>query len=482
MSNLRKTLLLIFAAIYFIACPLLILYSFGRILRPGAGSSAGVIFLSSNPPGATIDVEGRRFSQRTPAALSGMLPGEHDITLSLEGYQPWQHKVRAFPKLASALDKILLLPEEWKTQELLSDSFRELIPIPLSRFLILTKGNSLGDYYSFDTKSKRLIPFLNSESKLASWEVVSFFNIDSSSRVVILARTFGEEKYLLIEQEKGYVNIKDISRFFPARPEHILWDARAPNHIFSFANNKLNKIDTLRQSLEIDYLEQLRGYGVFGRKLYVLKDINTLFRIDYDQGNQKVLINDPILGEFLFGREGFFQVKPLDNNLIVFLGEDGKLLSNRLPYRIAEAGVKGIEFHHQSKRVLFWMNNQAGIIDYRPLYSADPTIAKTVPTKGHWFYSKGGAITQAFWAYQGFYIILVDADKVFIFELKGETEASPSRVVKIKYGSSVHYLESSGKLYYLDPLTKRLKCIDIVDKTRKKPLSFKEYLAKFNQR
>lgn len=486
MFYLRKTLILAFLGAYLIICPLLFLYTFGRILNPGGkASSSGLIFLSTSPSGATIEVEGRRFSQKTPAALSNMLPGLYNITLSLEDYQPWQHKVRAFPKLASAFDKILLLPNQWQTQEVLTDSFRELIDLPLSRFFILTKGDKLGDYYSFDSKTGELTPFIRSDSELASWEVTSLFKVDSSESVVILARAFGKEKYLLIEQEKDYVNIKDISRFFPTTPEHILWDPGASNYIFSFADYKLNKIDTLGQSLETEYLDQLRGYGLFNRKLYVLKDINTLFRIDYDRSNQKVLINDPILAEFLFGREGFFEVKPLDNNLIIFLGKDGKLISNRLPYRITEAGVRGVAFHRQSKRVLFWMKNQAGIIDYRPLFSADLTTAKTIPTKGHWFYSKARNITQAFWAYRGSYIILVDQDKVLIFELKEETELSASRIVKIKRDSSVHYLESLGKLYYLDPSTKRLNCIDIIDKmpsAKKRPLSFKEYLAKSKQR
>ncbi|MCF7908627.1 MAG: PEGA domain-containing protein [Candidatus Omnitrophica bacterium] len=479
MLYLRKTLLFSFIAAYLILCPLLLLYSFGRIMRPGGeGDLAGLIFLSSSPPGATIHVEGRRFTEKTPAALSGMLPGSYDVTLSLKNYKPWHYKITALPKLASVFDKILLIPQRWVTRELSSDSFQKLIPLSGSRFFILAKGPKLRDYYSFDSKSEALTSFVRSDSTLANYEVVSLFKIKESSTVIARVRNFNGEKYLLIEQDIDYVNVKDISRFFTGSPEHIIWEPGQSRYFFPFENNSLSKIDLIEQSLEADYIDNLRGYGLFNNKIYVLKEINTLFRINYARRNQKVLINDPILGKFLFGDKGFFEVKPLDEDLIIFLGEEGKLLSNHLPHRITESGVRGLEFHRKTKRVLFWMKKQAGIMDYRPLLAVDPTYVKTTPTKGYWFYTKGRDITQSFWAYQGTYIVLADADEVFIFELKAEGEAAPNQIIKIKTNSSVHYLEDNGKLYYLDALTKKLSCAEVIDLNRERPFSYREYLSK----
>jgi len=478
MLYLRKTLLYSFIAVYLLICPLLILYSFGRILKPGGeGDYAGLIFLSTSPPGATVYVEGRRFSEKTPAALAGMLADSYDITLTLNDYKPWHYKVQTFAGLASAYDRILLAPKQWQNHELLAESFQNLISIPLSRFFILTKGSRLSDYYSFDSKYEELTPFVSSGSEFASLEVKSLFTVSSSTQVVIWAGNFSQEKYFLVEQDKGYVNFKDITHLLSSRPEKILWGWEQPDYLFSFQNNKLDKINTLKKTLGANYLDHLRGYGLFNGKIYVLKDINTLFRIDYDLSGQEVLINDPILGNFLFGREGFFEVRPLDEDIIIFLGEDGRLLSNHLPHRIVEKGVRGLEFHSRSKRVLFWMKNQAGIIDYRPLYSVDPTRVKTTPTEGFFFYSTGEDISQAFWAYQGAYIVLKDRDKVFLFELKGEGEAKPDEIVRVKGSSSVHYLESTGKLYYLDPSTRNLRYVEIISKDQEQPLSFQEYLT-----
>ncbi|MBU2044975.1 MAG: PEGA domain-containing protein [Candidatus Omnitrophica bacterium] len=478
MLYFRKIVLLSLTAIYIILCPLLISYAFGRILRPGAASdSAGLIFLSTNPPGARIYIEGRLFSERTPAALKGMLAGTYEVEVSLKGYKPWQTTIRAFPKLASVFDKILLVPDNWKTKELAYEPFRQLVSLSESRFFILNKGSRLGDYYSFDSEDEETTPFVRAGSSLAQFEVVSLYQVAGSSRVVLQARDSREEKYFLIDQEKGYVDVKDISRFFPAKFEHILWDPELPDYLFTFKEGGLSRIDLSGYSQGENYLQGLKGYGLFGQVIYVLKDINTLLRLDYERGNQRVVFDDPILGNFLFGREDFFQVKPLDSQIIFFIGTKGRLVSNLAPNRWVEEGLRGLEFHRQTKRALFWIKDLAAIIDYRPLFLAQPTTIKSTLPDRYSFYSKGRNITQGFWAYQGAYVVLADSDKVSLFELKDQTESFPNEIVKISSGSSVHYYEPSGKLYYLVPQSNKLNCLEIVPGVSKQPLSFREYLS-----
>ncbi|MFH1363375.1 MAG: PEGA domain-containing protein [Candidatus Omnitrophota bacterium] len=482
MLYFRKIVLLSLTATYIILCPLLISYAFGRILKPGAASdSAGLIFLSTNPPGARIYVEGRLFSERTPAALRGMLPGTYDVEVSLNGYKPWHTKIRAFPKLASVFDKILLAPESWKIKELSAEPFRELISLPESRFFILNKGSRLGDYYSFDSKDAEMNPFVRPGSNLAQFEVVSLYQVAGSSRMILQARDSREEKYFLVDQEKGYVDVKDISRFFPDKFEHILWDPEIPDYLFTFKKGSLSRIDLSGYSQGENYLQGLKGYGLFDQVIYVLKDINTLLRLDYERGNQSVIFDDPILGNFLFGREDFFQVKPLDSQIIFFIGTKGRLVSNLAPNRWVEEGLRGLKFHRQTKRALFWIKDLAAVIDYRPLFLAQATAIKNTLPDRYSFYNKGRDITQGFWAYQGAYVVLADFDKVFLFELKDQGESFPNEVVKISSGSNVHYYESSGKLYYLAPQSNKLNCLEIVAGVSKQALSFREYLSGKNK-
>ncbi len=476
MLYFRKVVLLALLAVYLIFCPLLILYAFGRIAKPGKDAN-GLIFLSTNPPGAKIFVEGRRFTEKTPAGIKGMLPGTYDVTVTLEGYKPWHNKIQTFPNLASVFDKIILVPENWKAKEVSKESFLQLVSLPGSRFFILNKGSQLSDYYSFDSENEELTPFIRPGSNLAYSKVIKLYQVEESSQVVLEVRSSTEPKYLLVNFEKGYVSIKDISQFFPTKCEHILWDPAVEGQLFTFSVGNLNKIDLSAYALEENYLESLKGYGLFNHSIYVLKDINTLLRLDYNRSNQRVIFDDPILGNFLFGQEGFFEVKPLDDKIIFFIGSEGKLVSNLSPNRWVEKGVRGLVFHQQTKRALFWLKDLAAIIDYRPLFLNEARPTSSALPKRFTFYTKGKDITQSFWAYQGAYAILTDVDRVLLFEIKDEDEAEPNEVVKISKGSAAHYQESLKKLYYLDPVSNKLYSVEIAPQAKKEPLSFKDYLS-----
>ena len=178
---------------------------------------------------------------------------------------------------------------------------------------MLNKSTALSDYYSFDSENEELTPFLRPGSDFARFKVVSFYQVKESSQVVLEAQSSTDSKYFLVNLETGYINIRDISRFFPGKIEHIFWEPQAEDYLFTFSRGRLNKIDLSAYTLEENYLENLKGYGLFNRTLYVLKDINTLLRLDYNRANQRVIFDDPILGNFLFGQEGFFTVKPLDD-------------------------------------------------------------------------------------------------------------------------------------------------------------------------
>ena len=59
---------------------------------------------------------------------------------------------------ATVLERILLLPEELKREELLSDAFEDLIPIPDTRFFLLAKGERAGDLFLYDWKEEKVRP------------------------------------------------------------------------------------------------------------------------------------------------------------------------------------------------------------------------------------------------------------------------------------------------------------------------------------
>src|SRR3989344_2619629 len=121
MPLFRKILFYVFLAGYLVACPVIVLYSLGYILTPGAGNGvakAGLIDVSTLPPGATVYLGNKRYTQKTPAVISGLLPGQYRVTVYLKGYALWSREVSVQAEQAAVFDHILLLPKQWRADYL----------------------------------------------------------------------------------------------------------------------------------------------------------------------------------------------------------------------------------------------------------------------------------------------------------------------------------------------------------------------------
>ncbi|MCP5140774.1 MAG: SUMF1/EgtB/PvdO family nonheme iron enzyme [Gammaproteobacteria bacterium] len=66
------------------------------------------VTLASTPAGARIELDGDTIGQ-TPASFE-VLGGEHELTLSREGFKPWQQRLQAEPGVARDLGEITLEP------------------------------------------------------------------------------------------------------------------------------------------------------------------------------------------------------------------------------------------------------------------------------------------------------------------------------------------------------------------------------------
>ncbi|MDD3297216.1 MAG: PEGA domain-containing protein [Candidatus Omnitrophica bacterium] len=472
MLFLRKILFYVFGLFYIILCPLIILYAFGFIFSPSSGGiiKTGLMYISTAPSGAVIFLSNRRYTKKTPAVLQNMLPGTYKLKITLDGRNPWERPVKVKPNQATVLDKILLIPQAWRQERLTLDFFEDLVPVSSDRFFILARSSRLDDYFVYDWRQERLLPLLGVHSQFQPAKVVSFFSVPQSPGLAACVSLYGEKKFLWLELKNGEVSLDDITVLFPENPARVEWDASNLNELFAFQGDYLNRLDIENKAVYPKYIERLKGFGVFNRSLYILRDINTLERMNYDKGSSEILLEDPILGKFLFGGKDTYQIKPLSDDIIAFLGSRGQLLSNRLPHRFIDKGVLGTAYDEPSKRLLFWQKDRVGFIDF----SAEKTTGANFE-KGpsvSWIYEGGKNISQAFWVYGGAYALLKDNEDIILLEL--ETGPKPYRhnIIKVKKKTAVYYSDDTGKLYYLEPERGKLYFIEIVPKSRIVPMNF----------
>ena len=475
MLLLRKIFFYLFVAIYLLVCPLLILYGLGYTFEPGLEQGivkSGLIYLSTAPPGATIYLGNRRYTRKTPAVLPRLLPGDYEVKLILKNKKPWAYTLPVEAGKATVLERILLLPAVQKPEILLPEAFAGLIPISGGHVFLIQKTPRIQDLFAYDWKEKKIWPLLPEHSPFHGAVVLSHHNIKGSSALLLRINFQSTEKFLWVVPRKEKTQIKDLTGLFSGRPTRVEWDPQAKKYLFAFKDGGLDRLDIVSGTAEPKFLSNVQGFGLFEKKIYALKLDGSFERVDLEGNGEKQLLHDSILANSLFGEKENYEIKVFAEDLILFLGENGELLANRLPYRFVNEGVLGLEYYPKHKRVLIWKEDALGILDFskeraeKEIFEAGPEVA--------WVFKKGEKIEQAFWVYEGSHILFRDGDKVFLLELETYGKPRLDYLVEVKHKSSIFYSEEEGKLYYLDPTTGQPSSIEILPRLEILLLPFPE--------
>ncbi len=450
MLLLRKILFYIFAAIYIVFCPLVILYALGYIYEPGTKEGmvkTGLIYVSTAPTGADIYMNGSRYTQAAPAIIRDLIPGEYNIKVTLAEHADWVRTVPVEAEKATVLDKILLLPDKWKTEELLKGTFKDMIPMPGNGLFLVRSGVSAGDIRVYNFRDGKDWPLLDKDAPFLEDKVTSYFTAEDSPGILLRLDSKQGEKFLWVSIKEDDNTAKDITDLFPVTPETIKWLAGQENDVFVFQGGTLNMLDVEKGAVYPDYVQNVRGYGLFDGQLYVLTGDNRILKMGYDKKGEVVLLDEAALGATIFGAKGFYEIDVLTDKFILFRGEDGQLISNRLPYRFAGAGVRGIEPYLQAEEVLVWEKDKIGILDFTTEETGNVAFEKGPSLR--WVYTGGKDIEGCFWVYKGSHILFREKDRVLLTEVESYGETKPAHVCDCLDKSNVYYSENTGQLYFI---------------------------------
>ena len=468
MQRVRRAILAGFVLLYLVLCPFTILYSLGYVLKPGFEHGivkTGLISLATTPANASIYIGNRRYTKRTPAILRDLLPGQYQIKLLLKGYRPWVATLSVAEERATVLEHILLLPEQWKPTLLLGGPFENLLAVPESPYLLLMKGSQLGHADLYHMKAEKSWSLLAGASPLQEANVLSVATAREAPILLLYVGSKEGEQWVWVEP-RGRENHLERLGGFSAK---VQWEASDKDRLFTLQDGTLDRVDLGAKTLVTSVLDHVQGYGVFRRSLYVVKG-NTFQRCDLDGKNPETLLDDPALGRTLFGGKGSFRIHVLAKDMVLFLGERGELLCNRLPYRLVDQGVLGLAYDVQQERVLLWRNDRLGVLEF-PRSASSERVFELGP-KLRWVYEQGKNISQAFWVSEGSHILFHDQDRLMLLEAGSIESPQVSEIMQVKKNSAVAYMEDAGKAYYLDPTSGALNSIEMIPRHELLPLSF----------
>ena len=468
MFLLRRVLFYLFVFIYCVSCPLIVWYALGYILKPGTEhgiAKTGLIYLSTLPSGAMVHVENKRFSEKTPTMIRGLLPADYRVVVSLKGYRPWARTVSVQAEKATVFDKILLLPREPRREKLSDEEFADLIPIESKRFLLLAKGPLLEDLFFYDLENRTLSPVTPHGFSFGDARLVSYSLVEGSENVLVHAQFglwWGEEKFFWILPSRK-IKIRDVTHLFREKPQLVDWDSRRPTQLFAWTNGVLSRLDLFSGAIYPKFMENVRAYGVSERKLYVVDEDSGFQKMDMDGKNSQLLEESASWAKTFLIDKDVYKIKILPKDHALFLSRGGQLLSDEPPYRLANEGVTGLEADPQSQKILVWGHNKLGIYDFSDESQGDKDFSESAEGV-RWIIDKGKKIAQAFWAYDQSHVLFRDDSKVYLLELVENAVPEFREYLEVKKGSSVVYMEKSGKVYYLEKTTGQLYLDELVPK------------------
>jgi len=307
----RKIFFYIFALIYVIFCPLIVLYSLGYVFKPNIEQhvvETGTIYLATMPPGASVRLNDRPRPGTTPIALDELMPGNYRVEVSMEGYKPWTANLAVMAGAATVQRRILLVSKNWNPELLLTEKIEKLIPIPEAPFFLIAKGELLSDYAAYDWKKKTFTPLLKTDLTYAGYRVLRCFTERDSHFFICEIVSENRMGYLWFDVNGLDIIVRDISNKVYGKPYQIAWDPDDGDNIFIFYSDTVNRLETSSGKVYDNYLKGIRGWGMKNKDIYVLTDDAKFISMDYEKKNIRIVLDDPELFTSLFGASGRYSI------------------------------------------------------------------------------------------------------------------------------------------------------------------------------
>ena len=231
---LRKIVFYIFALIYLIICPLIIARMLGFVINPLTHHmvKTGLVYISTNPPDATVYIDGRLAHQKTPTVLRDLSPGEHFLRIELSGYNDWERDVPVVGKKATVLANTLLIPVEWPTKRIADQQYQNIILA--SQDILIATNPLLKDIDIFSTTQGIKTSLFSQNSVYAAGYLMRLFNAPPSPFILLEANIKNKRKFLWVNVKETPPLIEDISDLFGDIPIRIAWDNSDNENIFAF--------------------------------------------------------------------------------------------------------------------------------------------------------------------------------------------------------------------------------------------------------
>ena len=292
----RLILFLMFLFAFLISAPLIVLYTAGYRfdLSHGRIVHTAILNISSIPRNAMVFLDRLPSTDRTPAVINTIVPGEHLIELQKTGYLPWKTSVSFLSREARILNDVVLFLDKQPEQEKLIGLMNLSINPKTDSFAYITQESSWLEVWRVraeDAQKKLLmrLPYDPESAYALSWSSDgTFLSLERSKESHIqmtISHVINGELIELPETEDPI--------------ERIWWDAGKNDQLYFVSKNQISRFSIATRELTP------LGFNAstmmsHAEKEITLSQANNKEVVSYQYGATASIITYLPLGEYTF--------------------------------------------------------------------------------------------------------------------------------------------------------------------------------------
>jgi hypothetical protein len=440
----RTILFFLFIFIFLTSTPLVILYASGYKINltwplkiNTAIQKTGALHIDSKPSGATIyinNVVKQKFFNKyfsldnkgiikTQAKIKNIVPGEYNVKLNLEGYWPWQKKLKVEPGQTTFAENIILFKNELplliKNSSLLGTSLS-----PNKKYLGLISDK----LYILNTENDEIIASFDISSELLSSKQKEKIKWSSDNDFII----FGNKIFNITNPENTFALTQELGNSI----FNIHWDTKNNNIIYFQIENSLYKYNLSNEKTENIIKNEIIND-------YFIKDDNVVY-ISELNNNQKLKVfsihNKKIISELELPFSYYYKFLNFENKLVNLYNEKHEILylidpfTSINPLREIINNIKYSKWINDDK--LFYANNfEIWILD---LKSNNKTLITRISE----------SINGIIWHSSNNYIIYGTDKNINIIELDNREKRNITEIINLDNINHINIDKNNNALYF----------------------------------
>lgn len=382
----RRIVYILFAAVFLIITPTIILYTQGYRynFKRGRIQKTGILIASSIPKRADIYLNGKLIEgDQTPVRVERLLPADYEIKLSKDGYHDWSKRLQILENSTTFAEDVIL----WKSNT----------PVEIGNYTIISSLNSRDNKKNaFITKDREVMFFdldsggLNRLHQIEQYENPQIISWSNTNKKILVKSA---SNFLALNTESGGIDLVTIDSNY----ELIKWDLENDNIVYGLNDNGVWRIDLFTRKEELIFDTYVSDFLIKDDTFYTLRGDDIYKQVLYDSKNPEIL--DSIkCDDCRFVNRDFSKLILLDetkqNIYIVDPNKKDKTIKRE---------AKGISWLDDDT-LLFYNDWEIWIYHKN---KPEPEIITRI----------GSGIKEALWHTEGRHIIFISDNKIKIIEL-----------------------------------------------------------------